>query len=185
MDGRIALAPGAVLNLETATGYTLYTIHHEVGRGGSCIVYDASYTGNLGNFKLVRIKESYPHVLRISRNKDNILEVEARDADAFAAAKERLRSAYQRNHDLFMVNGLTNTVANTSDIYEANGTVYIVSVYMNGRTFAEYQGETLHACISLLIGAAKVLQHIHDAGYLYLDLKPDNILTLEGSRPST
>lgn len=181
MDGRIALAPGAVLNLETATGYTLYTIHHEVGRGGSCIVYDASYTDNLGNFKLVRIKESYPHVLRISRNKDNILEVEARDADAFAAAKERLRSAYQRNHDLFMVNGLTNTVANTSDIYEANGTVYIVSVYMNGRTFAEYQGETLHACISLLIGAAKVLQHIHDAGYLYLDLKPDNILTLEGS----
>ncbi len=181
MDGRIALAPGAVLKLETATGYTLYTIHHEVGRGGSCIVYDASYTDNLGNYKLVRIKECYPHALRIARNADDTLDAEARDAEVFAAAKERLRDAYQRNHDLFAVSGLTNAVTNSSDIYEANGTVYIVSVYMNGRTFAAYQGETLHDCVSLLIGVAKALQRIHDAGYLYLDLKPDNILTLEGT----
>lgn len=52
---------------------------------------------------------------------------------------------------------------------------------MNGRTFTEHQGDTLHDCVSLLIGAAKALRHIHNAGYLYLDLKPDNILTLEGS----
>ena len=59
MDGRIALAPGDVLKLSTKTGYTEYTIACEIGRGGSCIVYDASYTDNLGNFKLVRIKECY------------------------------------------------------------------------------------------------------------------------------
>ncbi len=181
MDGRIALTPGAVLKLETNTGYTIYTINREVGRGGSCIVYDASYTDNLGNFKLVRIKECYPHALRLSRDETGMLTAEARDADAFVAAKNRLTAAYQRNHHLFSVSGLTNAVANTSDIYDANGTVYIVSVYMNGRTFADFHGDSLHDCISLVIGAAKALQHIHDAGYLYLDLKPDNILTLEGS----
>lgn len=88
MDGRIALAPGAVLKLETNTGYTIYTINREVGRGGSCIVYDASYTDNLGNFKLVRIKECYSHALRITRTADGVLDADPRDADSFDAAKD-------------------------------------------------------------------------------------------------
>lgn len=181
MDGRNALPPGVVLKLGTDTGYTVYTINREVGRGGSCIVYDASYADNLGNFKLVRIKECYPHALRLTRDAAWSLTADIRDADSFAAAKERLTAAYRRNHKLFSLGGLTNAVANTSNIYEANGTIYIVSVYMNGRTFTAFHGNTLHDCVSLLIGAAKILQRIHEAGCLYLDLKPDNILTLEGS----
>ena len=181
MDGRTALTPGVVLKLDTDTGYTLYTINREVGRGGSCIVYDASYTDQLGNFKLVRIKECFPHALRLTRDAAGGLTSDSRDTDAFNAAKDRLTAAYQRNHDLFTIGGLANTVTNASDIYHANGTIYIVSVYMNGRTFTDFHGNTLHDCISLLIGAARVLQRIHEAGYLYLDLKPDNILTLEGS----
>ena len=181
MDGRIALTPGNVLKLNTNTGYTEYTITREVGRGGSCIVYDASYTDNLGNFKLVRIKECYPHTMRLTRDEDGTLHPSSRDGANFEAAKRRLIEAYQKNHRLFSLDGLTNIVTNTSDIYEANGTVYIVSVYMNGHTFTEFQGNTLHDCVSLLTGTAKALQRIHRAGYLYLDLKPDNILTLEGS----
>lgn len=181
MDGRIALAPGAVLNLSSGTGYIPYTINMEVGRGGSSIVYDASYTDNLGNYKLVRIKECYPYGMRITRDKSGELRPETRDRQAFAEAKARLIAAYQKNHDLFMISELTNTVANTSDIYDTNGTIYIVSVYMNGKTFMNFQGETLHDCVALIRSAARVLKRIHDADYLYLDLKPDNILTLEGS----
>ncbi len=181
MDGRNALAPGAVLNLENKTGFIPYTIRREIGRGGSCIVYDASYTDHLGNFKLVRIRECFPLALRITRGSDGSLTADPRDMDAFSAAKERMKTAYQRNHDLFCLHALTNSVANTSDLHEANGTVYVVSVYMNGRTFSDFHGDSLHDCISLLIGAAKALMHIHEAGFLYLDLKPDNILTLEGS----
>ena len=181
MDGRIALTPGAVLKLSSGTGYIPYTINREVGRGGSSIVYDASYTDNLGNYKLVRIKECYPYAMRMARNESGELQPEGRDAQAFTEAKDRLIVAYQKNHDLFTINALTNTVANTSDIYEANGTVYIVSVYMNGKTFMDFQGETLHDCAALIRSTARVLKRIHDAGYYYLDLKPDNILTLEGS----
>lgn len=181
MDKRCALIPGAELKLTTATGYTLYTINKEVGRGGSCIVYDASYTDNLNNHKLVRIKECYPHFLRISRGIDGTLKPEPQDIEAFNSAKSKLITAYQNNHDLFSIDNLTNAVINSSDIYEANGTVYVVSVYMNGRTLSEFQGETLHDCIKLMHSIAKALLRIHTAGYLYLDLKPDNILTLEGS----
>ena len=181
MDGRQALAPGTVLKLSTDTGYTLYTINREVGRGGSCIVYDASYTDNLGNFKLVRVKECCPYGLRLMRGEDGALTPQPPDAAAFENAQQRLRAAYQKNHDLFTLDALTNAVANACQIYRANGTLYVVSVYMNGRTFAEFQGDTLQDCATLLRSAARVLQKIHAAGYLYLDLKPDNILTLQGS----
>lgn len=55
-----------MLKLSTKTGYTEYTVSRELARGGSCIVYDASYTDNLGNYKLVRIKECYPYALKMT-----------------------------------------------------------------------------------------------------------------------
>ena len=151
MDGRQALTPGAVLKLGTETGYVSFTINKEIGRGGSCIVYDASYTDNLGNRKLVRIKESYPHSLHIVRETDGQLIADQHDMQAFSAANEQIKVAYQKNHDLFSQDELTNMVANTTNIYEANGTTYIVSVYLNGCTFADYQGKTLHDCISMIL----------------------------------
>ena len=181
MDGRQALAPGTKLTLHTKTGYALYTIKGEIGRGGSSIVYDASYTDNLGNYKMVRIKECYPQALRLTRDESGAIHPSSGDPAAFDAAKNRMTGAYRRNHQLFSLENLTNAVVNTSDIYQANGTVYVVSVYVNGRTFAEYQGETMHDCVSLLLAAAKTLKQIHEAGYLYLDLKPDNILTVRGT----
>ena len=181
MDGRIALSPGAVLLLRIGGGSISFTIVREIGRGGSCIVYDASYTDAPGNFKLVRIKECFPAGLLLTREENGTLTPKPSDAGAFSAAKQRLAAAYQKNHDLFSIGALTNSVANSSDICAANGTLYIVSVYLNGRTFADYRGGSVHDCVSLLLSAAKALSRIHEAGYLYLDLKPDNILTLEGS----
>lgn len=59
MDRRKALTPGTVLKLSTRTGYTEYAVLREIGRGGSCIVYDASSTDNLGKDKLVRINLNF------------------------------------------------------------------------------------------------------------------------------
>ena len=181
MDGRKALAPGTILKLSTRTGHTEYMVRREIGRGGSCIVYDASTADNLGNDKLVRIKECYPHALRLKRGDDGSLRAEEKDSAAFEAAKSRIIGAYQKNHELFMTAALTNTVANTSNLYEENGTVYIVSTWMNGQTFADVQTETLHDCIALVLSTARALKSIHEAGFLYLDLKPENILTIKGS----
>ena len=181
MDAREALREGAMLKLSTQTGYTAFTINQEVGRGGSCIVYDASYPDNLDNQKLVRIKECYPYGLQIKREADGSLVAPEGEAEAFDRAKERMGKAYKRNEELFSRRGLTNVVSHASDIYEAYGTVYIVSVYLHGRTFAQYHGDSLHALVSLLIATAKVLKGIHEAGFLYLDVKPENILTVEGS----
>lgn len=182
MDGRIALTEGAALTLRNREGGAItYVIQREIGRGGSCIVYDASYADNLGNPKLVRIKECCPHGLRMARRADGSLEVDARDRQDFAASKRRMIDAYQQNHELFSAPALTNYVSNTSDIYERGGTVYIVSTWSNSETLAEHRCESFRECIELLISVGKILQRIHEAGYLYLDLKPENILILNGT----
>lgn len=182
MDGRRALAEGTGLTFRNSEGGAVaYVIKGEIGRGGSCIAYDAAYADNLGNAKLVRVKECYPCGLRLERRKDGALTADARDEEAFEARKRRMIDAYRQNHALFSTPALTNAIDNTSDIYLHGGTVYIVSTWSNGETLAARRCESLGECVRLLVSAGKVLQRIHEAGYLYLDLKPENILTLEGS----
>ena len=72
MDSRIALAANTQLHFRNKEGCAVrYTIIKEIGRGGSCIVYDASYETNTGDLKYVRIKECYPFKLRIERANDD------------------------------------------------------------------------------------------------------------------
>lgn len=179
MDGRKALTPGTALNFQNRNGSEVsYTITQEIGRGGSCIVYDASYQDNLGNHKLVRLKECYPHGLKLIRTESGDLMAEDRDRDAFKAAQKRMKEAYQRNHELFVQDALTNAMTNTADLYEAYSTVWIVSTWLNGATLAEVHTKSLKDCLSLVLATARVMQRIHEAGYLYLDLKPENIMTI-------
>ena len=94
MDGRCALNNGTKLALHNSEGGLVsYIIQKEIGRGGSCIVYDASYSDNLGNLKLVRIKECYPHALKLTRCEDGSLEADERDRQEFEIHKRRLIDA--------------------------------------------------------------------------------------------
>ena len=182
MDGRIALTTGTRLALRNSEGGLVsYVIKKEIGRGGSCIAYDASYNDNLGNSKLVRIKECYPHVLKLTRREDGSLEADERDRQDLEIRKRRLIDAYQQNHDLFSSPALSNHVSNTSDIYEHGGTIYIVSTWSNSETLEEHRCASLRECVLLMASTGRVIQRIHEAGYLYLDLKPENVLTIAGS----
>lgn len=59
-----------------------------------------------------------------------------------------MKEAYQRNHDLFVQDALTNAMTNTADLYEAFGTIWIVSTWLNGSTMAEMHPKSLKDCIS-------------------------------------
>ena len=182
MDGRVALMPGTRLSFVNSVGGAVsYVIQRETGRGGSCIVYDASYTDNLGNAKLVRIKECCPHSLSLTRQADGSLTAGAKDAQAFEEHKARLIDAYRQNNALFCSGALANFVSNTSDIYTAYGTVYVVSSWSDSETLADHAPGSLRECALLMASVGRILERIHAAGCLYLDLKPENILVLRGT----
>ena len=181
MDGRIALSPGTELRFDAASGPVRYTLGREIGRGGTCIVYDASYRDNLGNERLVRIKECCPLDARAQRQADGSLRAAPRDEARFHEAQARIRTAYQRSYELLRDEALCNALAATRDFYSANGTVYVTCAYTGGETFAQRVFGSLSECVQLTLSVARALDRIHRAGYLYLDLKPENILTLRGS----
>lgn len=182
MDMRCALKPGTLLRLRNRDGGSVsYTIREEIGRGGSSIVYDAVYTTNADDTKTIRIKECYPFGLHLSRQEDGQLIPSVQDQAAFREEQTAFKEAFQRNNKIFANGSSANYVANTLDWYEANGTCYIVTVYLHGETLSHYHPERIAEAVSLCTAAAKAVQRIHQAGYLYLDLKPENIFVIDGT----
>lgn len=158
------------------SGVVRYFVDKVVGVGGSCVVYDGYYLNNTGKKKTVRIKECYPYKLHISRADDNCLDVSISEKEKFEECKERLRESFKISNELFLISRLSNSIANTVDIYESNNTVYIVTSYVEGMVLSNYEIKSLKAAVKIVKSTAKSIDMIHNKGYLYLDIKPDNIL---------
>lgn len=180
MDSRVALPSGTTLRFSNkADGDVVYIIVKEIGRGGSCIVYDAVYKANTGDVKHVRIKECYPYKMRIERSENGVL-IASEDARLFSEAQQKFQSDFSLGNGLFYSGGLFDSLANTIDIYYGNGTTYIACEYSSENTLASCRPKNIKTCISLVKQVAYILEKIHAQGYLYLDIKPDNVLVIDG-----
>lgn len=181
MDHRIALKPNTPLFLRNDRGEAIHCIvEREIGRGGSCIVYEAARITDTGDKTLYRIKEFYPYKLNIARNENDLLIPSAKDAAAFEQWQEQFRSDFSRTNHLFYSDANYSSMTNQLDVFRLNGTSYILSAYSSRKTLATYKPESLKECIALVRQAAQILVHLHRQGYLYLDTKPDNILIVDG-----
>ena len=90
MDHRIALKQNTTLCLRNDRGEAIHcVIESEIGRGGSCIVYEASRVTNTGDKTLYRVKEFYPYRLNISRNGNNCLTPSAEDCLLYTSPSPR------------------------------------------------------------------------------------------------
>ena len=180
MDSRIALSQGTVLRFSNrAGGAVVYTICREIGRGASSIVYDAVYEANTGDRKQVRIKECYPYKLHLHRLPSGALSADPEEEDAFCRARDRFSRDFSLGNGLFYSDDLFDALTNTIDLYDGNGTSYLISTYSSETTLADYRPATLQNCLTILKQLARILSRIHTAGYLYLDLKPENILVTD------
>lgn len=181
MDHRIALQSNTPLCLYNESGEAIRcVIKKEIGRGDSCIVYEAARKTDTGDETLYRVKEFYPYRLPISRDEHGSLIPAAKDREAFRQRQERFRSDFSRTNQLFYSGSNYAAMTNQLDIFRRNGTSYILSAYSSQETLAACRPESLKVCIMLVKQAAYVLGKIHQQGYLYLDIKPDNILVVDG-----
>lgn len=178
MDSRIALERNMLLKMNDGE---CFTIVNELARGGLCIVYDAFYIDNVGEKKPVRIKECYPFNCNIKRRKDQRLIIPESEKEIFAESTEKVMNAYKTGSNLFRSEKMTNVTMNTYNIYHANNTLYIVSAYVRGETLTYETYSSVKDCISIVRTVADVIRKMHNIGYLYLDMKPSNVFTLEGT----
>lgn len=157
--------------------------------GASGLVYSAisnDYYGESGIPAKLIVKECYPIEISdvLVREGDRlVLPVGAGDANktAFIGAKEIFADSFASHVALYQGTAREQIVA-PRKAYEENGTCYLVSDASNGDTMTEafgYMG--LCEQVRTLVRVCEALMAIHESGYVYLDLKPDNILCLRNA----
>lgn len=161
--------------------------------GSSGLVYQATsdnyFDENGSPAASLIVKECYPLELsgRISRDGDRLSFKTGTTGDElrlFNRYLNRYRKAFE-NNALLMRSGAREQVSMPSRAFSANGTLYIVNNASHGIVMSKaFISMDLYQKIKTLIRLCETIAAIHDAGYLYLDLKPDNVLcVLNPARP--
>ena len=180
MKKRIPLKSNTELRFKNhVNGDLLFIVKEVLGVGGSCIVYDGYYIINAGTKTTVRIKECYPYKLHLQRGDDNGLLVPENEENSFCEYKKRVEKSFEIANDLHESSGLNNFTSNMYDIYHANNTVYIVSSYVEGSTLAQAGVDSLAGAVRIALSVARCIDRMHKKGFLYLDIKPENIFVFK------
>lgn len=155
-----------------------YVIAEEIGRGGSCIVYNGFYRDRIGERHLVKIKECYPYRLEIERDAKENLTPDLSCKQTFLAEKQKFLEAYRKNTALKTTLGLVNSTANATNIYEYHNTCYVVMTEIEGRDYRSEADENLQSLFLHLRTLVRIVKKYHDCGMLHLDIKPENVLLI-------
>ena len=155
-----------------------YVIAEEIGRGGSCIVYNGFYRDRIGERHLVKIKECYPYRLEIERDAEENLTPDLSCEQTFLAEKQKFLEAYRKNTALKTTLGFVNSTANATNIYEYHNTCYVVMTEIEGRDYRSEADENLQSLFLHLRTLARIVKKYHDCGMLHLDIKPENVLLI-------
>ena len=84
-----------------------------------------------------------------------------------------------------LLSTLTNQTSPVSRIFEANDTAYIEVVCYGGATLNKLTNLTLPEYVKIIRTIARTVEYYHHAGYLCLDIKPENIFILQNAPDDT
>lgn len=172
LDDRQAIKVGSNLIIDENKKYTIV---EEIGRGASCIVYEASYLDTVKQKHFVRIKECYPSNIRVERNAEGYLDTIEAYQTHFLEAKKEFKETYEKSVYFKTIQGLTNSIVSTIDLYMLNNTYYVIMICVEGQDYRKQLEEPMTMMFSRLLTLAKVIKKYHDNGLLYLDIKPENM----------
>ena len=158
-----------------------YSIRAVLGGGGFGVVYQAHHR-LLGN--LVAIKEYLP--IEMAVRVDTV--VRPRNAHCEPHFREGLRRFLDEGRLLLAFDD-DPVIVRCRDLFEANGTAYLVMEYESSQALSdllrerESQGKPLteRELLALIVPLAEGLGRLHAAGVLHRDIKPGNILVRSGS----
>ena len=164
------LLPGTVVDA--------YVIRRVLGAGGFGVTYLAEHK-RLG--KVFALKEYFPRGYA------------RRDGDT-VSAMTRAEETYQWGLERFQQEARAlakfhhRAIVGVSNVFEANGTAYIVLSYENGRDMRRWQAElgrppTQAELDRILVDVLDALDELHTSGLLHRDIAPDNIFIRQDGSP--
>ncbi len=148
-----------------------FHIQKHIGSGASCLVYRAVCDDNTEHL----IKEYYPRDLNLERKADGSLDIPDAKKEQFKEGKERFEKSVELHTNIRLSEGLKNYTSNVQEILYGNNTVYVDMTVIAGRTYEKVKEETLYTLMRRMRTLTEVIGRYHDAGFLHLDIKPENI----------
>lgn len=169
---RTKLICGEQILLTSGNQEYQYTIESVIGDGASCIAYNAYRITPEGARKNFRIKECYPHGAEIERAGTELIWRNATEQEeSFHRFEEMHRLLAELKNNENVGNHITN-----AELFRGNGTLYSVMEVNHALTYDKDATKDLHRILNTMLVLAKLTAKIHEAGYLHLDLKPENFL---------
>ncbi|MCH5266093.1 MAG: hypothetical protein J1F02_09350 [Lachnospiraceae bacterium] len=187
MDSRKVLETGTILSFPGME----CTIESYIGCGSSAIVYLGSYPdAQMTELRHhVLIKELFPYHPQGAIFRDDNQDI-CWHADAKSTMELHKRSFNRGNEvHLRLLGDYPGDLDSNINTFSLHNTLYSVLGFSGGRSMdKELQmphsaNTSLLAYIHRILGILGVLEVFHEAGYLHLDISPDNILLIgEGER---
>ncbi len=176
------LKPGTII-------HSRYLIGRCLGQGGYAITYLGLH---LGLNHRVAIKEFYPSDL-VDRKEDTLQvmpRANAPSGDPATLFKHGLARFLEEGRSITKCHQPTPhpNIVRVTDIFEENGTAYLVMDYLEGMSLEEQLRKQPSGCISerelmeYIKPVLEGLKAVHRQGFLHRDIKPGNIyITKEGN----
>lgn len=179
MDNRKALNPGDTLCFPGME----CEIEKTVGKGSNAVVYLGRYKDavHTGLFHHVLIKELFPYSDEnlIYRNCDNSIIVSEKGQNLFDLQKLSFECGNKIH--LNMLEKYPDRIGANINTFNLNNTLYTVMGFDAGKSMDKYlfgKEKSLRYVASLMKDILDAVDVFHQAGYLHLDISPENILLI-------
>lgn len=164
--------------LKRGTKVKEYTVVAKLGEGASCVAYSCVDSSD----RNVILKEYYPLALKLDRNDSNSIVCDEKELERFNQGLERYKQSIERQikfrSGMGGDNNIVNQIFDVSDQFAWNGTYYAVMTAYTGKNFSQIESMPLYDRIRVCKSIAQYVEKCHNAGFLCLDIKPDNIFVL-------
>jgi len=185
MDNRIYLNcgehldfPGMECEIETV-----------IGKGSNAIVYLGRYEDSLnkGLFHYVLIKELFPFHPEnlVYRNEDKSVSVSEKGKEFF----ELQKISFERGNEIHLrlLEKHPDKISSNINTFRKNGTFYSVIGFDAGKSLDKtslHKNKNIRYLAKLMLDIIDAVEIFHSAGYLHLDISPDNILVIGDDKSS-